>query len=123
MANESNIIERRTLEQFAADTKSGKLNIHPASVGKGAEKKPLCFEGTNIRKHALVNEAGDTLGWLSKGLCQDIMDGKFDKTRELVVLKSEAPDRNDATKMVTFTTLSYAATQSEDFSVDSLYKG
>ena len=121
---ESNITNHRTVEQLASDTKSRKVRLQPAVVGTGADQKPLCFmdkdgNSTGIQKIAVINEAGQTLGWASKAVCKDIQNKSFQKDRELVVLDSEV--KNDDGTSAVFVTLSYAGENSRAFDLDSLY--
>ena len=124
METKSNIINRRTVEQLRRESGSKKVRLQPAVIGKGAEQKPLYFEDkdgnpTDVQKIAVINEAGQTLGWASKAICSDIKNKSFQKTRELVVLDTEVKNEDNTTKV--FVTLSYAGENSRAFDLDSLY--
>lgn len=84
-------IRIRTVEQLRRETGSKKVRLQPAVVGTGADQKPLCFmdkdgNSTGIQKIAVINEAGQTLGWASMELCRDIQNKTFDKSRSLAIL-------------------------------------
>lgn len=114
------ITKRLTIEQLASDTKSRKIKFKPAFIGSGDAKTKLCFDGTDVQKYSVVNEAGNTLAWLSKKVCEDLHNGQFQKDRALQVLISEGTD-DETGEMLCFTTIGYEAVVDGEFSIDSLY--
>lgn len=105
-----------TLEQFAKMNNSKDLRIRPAYEGTGADKRPLCFDGTNIQKRTVIDDANNTVGWVSQKVCEALQNGTHVKGTPVNIVVNEATDGSG----VCFFTLSYQSNAAEAVSVDDL---
>lgn len=77
----NNIVKILSVKQFEKETLSGEISLHPVFEGRGENKKPLTFRDSDIQKISVIDEAGNTIGWVSKAVCSDIKEGIFQKNR------------------------------------------
>lgn len=100
----TNIVGKFTVEQFQKNIGS-KLKVRPVFKGSGADKRPLNFDGTDVQKWAVTDEAGNTQAWVSQRLCTDLSTGKHQKGTPLCIVQSDGIDAKG--KAVSFFTLSH----------------
>lgn len=85
---ETTITNKFTVDQFERLVGS-RLKVRKIYKGTGADKRPLNFEGTDVQKWAVTDEAGNTKAWVSQRLCSDLAAGTHTKGTPLCIIQSE----------------------------------